>query len=66
MPHDDITAIVLRVPRTTKGIWVAAARREGKTLFDWLCGLADGASADERLQIEQKTVVAMPDEQAHP
>jgi len=39
------TTIVLSLPRTAKGRYVAAARQEGKTLAAWVFARLDEASA---------------------
>jgi len=45
MDHAPKTSIVLALPRTAKGRYVAAARQEGKTLAAWVFARLDEASA---------------------
>lgn len=44
MTHDPETKIVLALPRSTKGRYVAASRAAGQTLFGWILATLDAAS----------------------
>jgi hypothetical protein len=49
MSDDQETQIVWKLPREQKGRYVAASRREGKTLVAWLSEVCD-AAANEALR----------------
>ncbi|MEO5712177.1 MAG: hypothetical protein ABIT37_01705 [Luteolibacter sp.] len=44
MKDDTEAQIVWRLSKAKKGRYVAASRKAGKTLVDWLEGIADAAS----------------------
>jgi hypothetical protein len=43
-PQDPTALIVLRMPRSRKGRYVAASRARGMKLFDWILATLDAAS----------------------